>query len=205
MVSIRAIRLFWKPAVFALCLAPLAILLLRAFMVGELRLGPNPVEDIQDELGIWGIRFLMLTLAVTPFRHLIGQAWPVQFRRMLGLFAFAYVSLHFLNYLVLDKQFDFGVILEDVTERQFITIGFVALLAMTPLAITSTNGWRRRLRHNWVTLHKLVYGIAAAACWHFFSQVKKDLTEPLIYIAILTVLLVARVVIDGSRSERRTA
>lgn len=205
MVSIRAIRLYGKPLVFTLCLLPLAVLLLKIFAVGALQLGPNPVEDIQDELGIWGIRFLMLTLAVTPFRHLIGQAWPVQFRRMLGLFAFTYVSLHFLNYLVLDKQFDFGVILEDVTERQFITIGFVALLAMVPLAITSTNNWRRRLRHNWVTLHKLVYGIAAAGCWHFFAQVKKDLTEPLIYIAVLAVLLVARVVIDGSRSARPAA
>lgn len=200
MVSLRAINRYWKPAVFAACLIPLTVLLLRLFMVGELSLGPNPAEYLQDELGIWGIRFLMLTLAVTPFRYLIGKAWPVQFRRMLGLFAFTYCSLHFLNYLLLDKQLDFDVIIEDITERQFITIGFVALLAMTPLAVTSTNNWRRKLGHNWVTLHKLVYGIAAAACWHFFSQVKKDLTEPLIYIGILAVLLIARVAHDSAKT-----
>ena len=200
MVSLRAINRYWKPAVFAACLIPLTILLLRLFMVGELSLGPNPAEYIQDELGIWGIRFLMLTLAVTPFRYLIGKAWPVQFRRMLGLFAYTYCSLHFLNYLLLDKQLDFDVIIEDITERQFITIGFVALLAMTPLAVTSTNNWRRKLGHNWVTLHKLVYGIAAAACWHFFLQVKKDLTEPLIYVGILAVLLIARVAHDSAKT-----
>jgi len=126
----------------------------------------------------------------------------VQFRRMFGLFAFTYCSLHFLNYLVLDHRFDFDAIIEDITERRFITIGFVALLTMTPLAITSTNKWRRKLGQSWVTLHKFVYGIAAAACWHFFSQVKKDLTEPLIYVAILTVLLLARVVHDASKTAR---
>lgn len=202
MVSLRAIDRYWKPAVFAACLLPLAILLLRVFEVGSFALGPNPIEDIQNELGAWGIRFLMLTLAVTPLRYLTGQAWPLQFRRMFGLFAFAYCSLHFLNYLLLDKQLDFGVIIEDVTERQFITIGFTALLAMVPLAVTSTNNWRRKLGHNWVTLHKLVYGIAAAACWHFFWQVKKDLTEPLIYVAILVVLLGARVVHEAAKTTK---
>jgi sulfoxide reductase heme-binding subunit YedZ len=203
--SLRAIERYWKPAVFVACLVPLAVLLLRIFEIGPLRLGPNPVEDLQDELGIWGIRFLLLTLAMTPLRYAIGRSWPLRFRRMLGLFAFAYVSLHFLNYLLLDKQLDFGVIIEDVTERTFITIGFVALLAMMPLAVTSTNNWRRKLGRNWVTLHKLVYGIAAAGCWHFFAQVKKDLTEPSIYIAILAILLIARVVHDSKRDERTSA
>lgn len=200
MISQRSITRYVKPLVFAACLVPLAVLLLRIFEIGDLRLGPNPIEDIQDELGIWGIRFLMLTLAMTPLRYLVGKPWPLQFRRMLGLFAFTYVSLHFLNYLVLDHRFDFSAIIEDVTERTFITIGFTALLALIPLAVTSTNGWRRKLGRNWVTLHKLVYGIAAAACWHFFSGVKKDLTEPLIYVAILAVLLGARVVRDARRT-----
>ncbi len=202
MVSLRSINRYWKPLVFAVCLLPLSILLLRVFEVGPLRLGPNPIEEIQDELGIWAIRFIMLTLTVTPLRYMIGQAWPLQFRRMLGLFAFTYASLHFLNYLVLDHRFDFASIVEDVTERTFITIGFTALVAMVPLAITSTNGWRRKLGPNWVTLHKLVYGIAAAACWHFFSSVKKDLTEPLIYVAILAVLLGIRAVREASGTAR---
>lgn len=202
MVSLRSINRYWKPLVFVVCLLPLSILLLRVFEAGPLRLGPNPIEEIQDELGIWAIRFIMLTLAVTPLRYMIGQAWPLQFRRMLGLFAFTYASLHFLNYLVLDHRFDFASIVEDVTERTFITIGFTALVAMVPLAITSTNGWRRKLGPNWVTLHKLVYGIAAAACWHFFSSVKKDLTEPLIYVAVLAVLLGIRAAREASGTAR---
>lgn len=201
MVNIRTINRYWKPVVFVACLTPLIILLLRVSEVGSLRLGPNPIEDIQDTLGVWGLRFLLLTLAVTPFRHLVGQAWPLQFRRMFGLFAFTYCSLHFLNYLILDHRFDLDRIIEDVTERPFITIGFAALLAMIPLAVTSTNNWRRKLGRNWITLHKLVYGIAAAGCWHFFMLVKKDLTEPLIYAAVLVVLLGARVV----REARKTA
>ncbi|MFQ5633849.1 MAG: sulfite oxidase heme-binding subunit YedZ [Gammaproteobacteria bacterium] len=204
MVSPRIIDRYWKPVVFAACLIPLMVLSLRVFELGPFRLGPNPIEDIQDELGIWGIRFIMLTLTVTPLRYLIRQVWPIRFRRMLGLFAFTYCSLHFLNYLIIDHRFDFDTIIEDITERQFITIGFAALLAMTPLAVTSTDNWRRKLGRNWVTLHKLVYGIGAAACWHFFSQVKKDPTEPLVYVVILTVLLGARVVHDASRSARAT-
>ncbi|MFW2403166.1 MAG: sulfite oxidase heme-binding subunit YedZ [Gammaproteobacteria bacterium] len=200
MPSLRTINRYGKPAVFIACLIPLTILLLRVFEIGSFRLGPNPIEDIQDTLGEWGLRFLLLTLAVTPLRYAIGQAWPVQFRRMLGLFAFTYCALHFLNYLVLDHRFDLDRIVEDVIERPFITIGFVALLAMIPLAVTSTSGWRRKLGRNWVTLHKLVYGIAAAGCWHFFMQVKKDLTEPLVYVAILVVLLGVRVVHDARRT-----
>ena len=143
----------------------------------------------------------MLTLAVTPLRYLIGKAWPVRFRRMFGLFAFSYAALHFLNYLLLDKQLDFGVIVEDVTDRTFITIGFTALLAMVPLTVTSTNNWRRKLGRNWVTLHKIVYGIGAAVCWHFFSSVKLDLTEPLVYGGILGILLGARVVHDARKAN----
>ena len=200
MISQRSISRYVKPLVFIACLVPLAILLLRIFEIGPFRLGPNPIEDIQDELGIWGIRFIMLTLAMTPLRYLLGKPWPLQFRRMLGLFAFTYCTLHFLNYLVLDHRFDLTTIIEDVTDRTFITIGFTTLLAMVPLAVTSTNNWRRKLGRNWITLHKLVYGIGAAACWHFFSSVKKDLTEPLIYVAILAVLLGARVVHDARRT-----
>jgi len=198
--SLQSIERYWKPIVFLACLVPLVALVLKVFMVAGFSSGPNPVEEIQDELGIWALRFIMLTLAMTPLRYLTGKAWPIRFRRMFGLFAFSYAALHFLNYLLLDKQLDFGVILEDVTDRTFITIGFTALLALTPLAITSTNKWRRKLGRKWLTLHKLVYGIGAAACWHFFSSVKLDLTEPLAYFGILAVLLGARVVHNSRRA-----
>lgn len=174
---------------FALCLLPMAWLLLGLAGLGGLDPGPNPVEAIQDHLGIWGLRLILVTLAVTPVRLAIGQAWPLQFRRMLGLFAFTYCSLHFLNYLLLDQTLDIAAIAEDILERPFITIGFVAVLLMVPLAVTSTNGWRRRLGVRWLQLHRLVYVTAMLACWHFYWQVKKDVTEPLIYIVILTVLL----------------
>lgn len=189
MPTVRQIRLIWKPIVFLVCLAPLVWLLLNVFMVGTLRLGPNPVEDIQDTMGIWALRFIMATLAVTPLRHLTGKVWLLQFRRMLGLFAFAYVALHFLNYLVLDQTFDIAGIIEDIVERPFITVGFSALVMLTPLAITSTNGWRRKLGSRWQKMHRLVYVIGIFGCWHFYWQVKKDITEPLIYIGILAILL----------------
>jgi sulfoxide reductase heme-binding subunit YedZ len=191
--SLRQIRFFWKPVAFLLCLTPLAILALQAFEIAGLHLGRNPVEDIQDTLGIWGIRFIMLTLAITPLRRLSGKVWLLRFRRMFGLFTFTYCGLHFLNYLVLDQTFDFNAIIEDILERPFITIGFAGIMLMTPLAITSTNGWRRRLGARWPQLHRLVYFIGILACWHFYWQVKKDITEPLIYICILTLLLGIRV------------
>lgn len=189
MPTLQQIRLIWKPIVFLICLAPLVWLLLNVFMVGSLRLGPNPVEDIQDTMGIWALRFIMVTLAITPLRHLTGKAWLLRFRRMLGLFAFAYVALHFLNYLALDQTFDLTGIIEDITERPFITVGFCALLMLIPLAITSTNGWRRKLGVRWQKLHRMVYVIGIFACWHFYWQVKKDITEPLIYVCILVALL----------------
>ncbi len=189
MPTLKQIRSVWKPAAFALCLLPLAWLLLGLAGLGGLDLGPNPIEAIQDHLGIWGLRLILATLAVTPLRLAIGQAWPLQFRRMLGLFAFTYCGLHFLNYLLLDQTADIAAITEDIVERPFITIGFVALLLMVPLAVTSTNGWRRRLGVRWLQLHRLVYVTAMLACWHFYWQVKKDVTEPLIYAVILSVLL----------------
>lgn len=193
MPTLRQIRFVWKPIVFLCCLGPLVWLLLHVFAVGSLRLGPNPIEEIQDTMGIWALRFIMATLAITPLRHLTGWVWLLQFRRMLGLFVFAYVAIHFLNYLVLDQTFDFAGIIEDIVERPFITVGFSALLMLIPLAVTSTNGWRRKLGPRWRILHRLVYAIGIFACWHFYWQVKKDIGEPLIYICILALLLGVRV------------
>ena len=193
MPSVRQIRFVWKPILFAIGLLPFAWICARAFELGSLSLGPNPIEAIQDEMGIWGLRLIMITLAVTPFRYAIGKPWPLQFRRMLGLFAFFYCSMHFLNFLILDQSLTISAILEDITERPFITIGFGSLVLMVPLAVTSTAGWRRKLGQQWTKLHKLVYVTAVGGCWHFYWQVKKDVTEPMIYIGILAVLLGSRV------------
>jgi sulfoxide reductase heme-binding subunit YedZ len=188
----RRIRLIGKPLVFTAALLPLASLIGGAAGVAGLRLGANPIETIQDTTGIWTLRLLLLTLAMTPLRLALGQAWPLQFRRMLGLFAFTYAVLHFANYLLLDRTLNFGEIIPDIVKRPYITIGFSALVLLVPLAVTSTAGWRRRLGARWVRLHRLVYLVAVLGCWHFWWQVKKDLTEPAVYAAILAVLLAVR-------------
>ncbi|GMW06030.1 MAG: protein-methionine-sulfoxide reductase heme-binding subunit MsrQ [Gammaproteobacteria bacterium] len=188
----RRIRLVGKPLAFALALLPLSALLAGAAGVRQFSLGANPVEHIQDTTGIWALRFLLLTLAMTPLRLATGQPWPLQFRRMLGLFAFSYAALHFANYLLLDRTLNFAEIIPDITKRPYITIGFTALVLLVPLAVTSTAGWRRRLGAHWLRLHRLVYLIAALACWHFWWQVKKDITEPLVYAALLAALLGVR-------------
>ncbi len=191
-LTVRQIRLFGKPLVFAACLLPLLLLLLRTFELGDWGLGPNPGEVIQDTLGLWALRLLLLTLAITPLRWLTGAPWPLQFRRMLGLFAFTYAALHFLAYLLFDQGLDYAAIVEDVLERPFITLGFGALVLMLPLAVTSTDAWRRRLGRRWQRLHRVVYLIGILACWHFYWQVKQDVREPLVYAAILVALLAYR-------------
>lgn len=191
MPSLQQIRRIGKPLVFLLACGPLIWLVARATgAAGDL--GPNPVETLQDELGIWGLRLILVTLAVTPLRLALRQPWPLQFRRMLGLFAFTYCALHFVTYLALDLGLDWPALLEDILERPYITIGFAAVVLMTPLAVTSTAGWRRRLGQRWQKLHRLIYPIAMLACWHFWWQVKKDITEPLVYAGILAALLGVR-------------
>jgi sulfoxide reductase heme-binding subunit YedZ len=178
-----------KVLVFLLCLLPLGKLGLETFGIAGLSLGANPIEELIHRLGKWGLRFLLITLAVTPLRKLTGLNWLIRFRRMLGLFAFSYVLMHFLVYAGLDQQFDIAVIVEDIVERPYITIGISALLLLLPLAVTSTNGMMRRLGRRWHKLHRLVYLIACLGVWHFYWQVKKDILEPSIYIFILAVLL----------------
>ncbi len=192
MPTARQIRLIGKPVVFVLAVLPLAWLIARAAGVGP-GLGPNPIEALQDGLGIWALRLILITLAITPLRLALGKPWPLQFRRMLGLFAFTYAALHFANYLLLDQTLLWSAIVEDIVKRPFITVGFAAVVLLVPLAITSTTGWRRRLGKRWLVLHRAVYLIGILACWHFWWQVKKDITEPAIYVAILTVLLGIRV------------
>lgn len=193
MPSSTTIRRVIKPALFLLCLLPLLSLLWRAFGLGGSSLGANAIEKIQDTLGEWGLRFLLITLAVTPLRDWFDAPWLVQLRRMLGLYAFTYVLLHFLTWLILDQSIYWDGILEDIAERPFITIGFTALLLLIPLAVTSTNGMMRRLGRRWKTLHRLIYPIVLLGIWHYYWQVKADVREPLVYLSIALVLLGWRV------------
>lgn len=179
-----------KPLVFAACLIPVLLLVRDAFTGG---LGVNPIEDVTHRTGGWALRFLLLTLAVTPLRRLAGWHGLIRFRRMLGLFAFFYAVLHFSTYLVFDHFFDLLLILDDVAERKYVTAGFVGFVLMIPLAVTSTAGWIRRLGRRWTALHRLVYASAAAGVVHFLWLVKIDVAEPLIYAAVLALLLAARV------------
>ena len=172
---------------------PLAILSLRAFELAGWTLGANPIEELLHELGIWGLRFLLLTLAITPLRRWTGWNWLLRFRRMLGLFSFFYVLLHFMVYAVLDQGLDIYVIIEDVIERPYITLGMTGLLLLIPLAATSTKGMMRRLGKRWQKLHKLVYVIGIVGVWHFYWQVKLDTLDATLYAVILIVLLGSRV------------
>ncbi|MBL8271109.1 sulfite oxidase heme-binding subunit YedZ [Steroidobacter sp.] len=193
MPSTLVIRRFIKPALFVLCALPLLSLVWAGIGIGGASLGANPVERIQDTLGQWGLRFLVITLAVTPIRDWFDMTWLVQLRRMLGLYAFFYVLMHFLTWLILDQGLYWAGILPDIAKRPFITIGFAALLLLIPLAVTSTNKMMRRLGRRWKTLHRLIYLICLLGVWHYYWQVKSDTTEPLIYLAIVLVLLGWRV------------
>jgi sulfoxide reductase heme-binding subunit YedZ len=186
---IRAIKLI----LFVLCLVPFASLFWRAFELGGSDLGTNPIEKVQDTLGQWGLRFLLITLAVTPLKDLLDAPWLVQLRRMLGLYAFFYVLMHFLTWFILDQGMYWPGILIDIAKRPFITIGFAALLLLIPLALTSTNAMMRRLGKRWKKLHRLIYVIAPLGVVHYYWQVKADVREPLVYAAIVAALLGWRV------------
>jgi len=190
--ALKQIRFIWKPIVFALCLLPGVLVVGDTFEITG-SLGANPVEEIQDRLGNWGLRFIMIALAVTPLRRLSGWNWLSRFRRMLGLFAFFYVLLHFLAWLILDQGILWSAIVEDIAKRPFIALGFTALLILTAMATTSTNGMRRRLGRRWQQLHYGAYVAGILGVWHYWWQVKKDVQEPLIYAVILGVLLGYRV------------
>jgi len=186
--TLKLVRFVLKPAVFLACLVPLMLVFGDAFEITG-RLTANPIEDIQDRFGNWGLRFIMLGLAVTPLRQITGKAWIGRFRRMIGLFAFFYVLLHFLVWLILDKQLQGSAIVEDIGLRPFITIGFAATLLLLAMAATSTAGMRRRLGRSWQKLHMSVYAVGVLGVWHYWWQVKQDIREPLVYAVILAILL----------------
>jgi sulfoxide reductase heme-binding subunit YedZ len=181
---------------------PFALVLTDAFeLTGGL--GANPIEEILDRFGNWALRFIMITLAVTPLRRITGWNWLSRFRRMFGLFTFFYVLMHFLTWLILDQGLLLSAVIEDLVERPFITVGFAAFLLLFALAVTSTNAARRRLGRRWQSLHNATYVIAILGVWHYWWQVKKDITEPLIYALILAVLLSARVIWRQVRKRRQ--
>lgn len=181
-----------KTLVHALALTPLVILAWQfwdVYSTNSDALGADPVAEIEHRLGLWALRMLMLALAITPLRQLTGQAVLVRFRRMTGLYAFAYACLHLAAYLALDLRGYWTQIFEEIAKRPYITVGFTAWLLLVPLAVTSTQGWIRRLGRNWVRLHKLVYAAGVLAVLHFWWLVKSDIREPALYAAILAALL----------------
>jgi methionine sulfoxide reductase heme-binding subunit len=183
-------RAWVKIVVFVLCLVP-AIYLGWCFYQQDLT--ANPLEYITHFTGDWALRLIVVTLAVTPLRKVLGLPDLIRFRRMIGLFAFFYASLHFLAYLWLDRLFDFQDLAKDIAKRPFITIGFVSFVLMLPLAITSTKGWIRRLSgRRWQMLHRLVYFAAIAAVIHYYWLVKSDVRQPLLYATLVGVLLLFR-------------
>jgi sulfoxide reductase heme-binding subunit YedZ len=180
-----------KIPVFLLALVPVA-LLVRGMLTGNL--GVNPAETVQLQTGRWALKFLLTSLAITPVRRLTGWNTVIQYRRMLGLFAFFYATLHFASYIVLDQYFALDAMMADIVKRPFITVGFTAFVLMAPLALTSTKGWIRRLGRRWQLLHRLIYVSAICAVVHVAWKVKVFTGDPVIYAAVLTLLLGFRIV-----------
>jgi len=164
----------------------------------------DPVAWMTHASGRWTLIFLLLTLSITPLYRLGSPAWLVRLRRMLGCYAFFYAVLHFSVYLILDHAFDLSAIAHDIVKRPFITVGFAAFVLMAPLALTSTNGWMRRLKRNWQRLHRLVYPIALLGVIHYWWLVKRDHRQPLLYAAILALLLLLRL-LRNKHKTRHTA
>jgi len=200
MTVAKRFRYIWKPLVFVAALTPALLLLAGMLGVAGRRLGADPVEDLLLTCGKTALNLLCLTLAVTPVAKITHRPQLLRLRRMLGLFAFGYALLHFAVYLVLDRSLDAAMIARDIAKRPYITLGFAALMLLIPLAVTSTQRMMRRLGRRWQALHRLVYPIAILAAWHFYWQVKRDVTEPLIYAAIIATLLGWRI---RERQRRR--
>jgi sulfoxide reductase heme-binding subunit YedZ len=181
-----------KAATFALCLAPLAKM---AWDAGAGSLGANPIEAVLNRLGFWTLTLLTASLVPTPAHDLLGLSWPVRIRRTLGLFAFAYATLHLSWYVGVDQFFDLALLAQDVAKRKFMAVGFLAWLALVPLAVTSTDRWVRRLGYaRWKRLHRLVYAAAALGVVHFVWRVKADLRRPIWFAAAVGTLLALRLV-----------
>lgn len=194
-----------KFVLLGVCLLPALSLVARAFGVGGSGLGANPVEALLHGFGKWGLNLLLITLAVTPARHLLSAPELLRYRRLFGLTAFFYLCMHFLTWLVLDQGLYLAGIGEDIARRPFITIGFSAFVMLIPLALTSTDRMMRRLGRRWTRLHRMIYPVAILGVWHFYWQVKIDVREPLLYVGLLTLLLGWRLVRVRQRRRLATA
>lgn len=215
-MSDRTVRRVLKPLVFLAALGPLTWLIWAALTD---HLSVNPLSDITNETGIWTLRFLCITLSITPLRRLTGWNPMIKFRRMTGLFAFFYGTLHFLTYVIVDRfaslDFPDGIVsattvrnlaasvVQDIYKRPFITVGFTALTLMLPLALTSTAAMIRRLGKKWRTLHRLVYVSACLGCVHYWWLVKADVSRPQAYAIVVGVLLLFRLVWARQRAAHK--
>ncbi|MEK6662748.1 MAG: protein-methionine-sulfoxide reductase heme-binding subunit MsrQ [Pseudomonadota bacterium] len=188
-----------KVALFFVCLIPLGRLIWLAFNGG---LGANPIEFVTRSTGTWTLVLLLITLSITPLRRLTGYKALIRVRRMLGLFAFFYVCLHFTTYIWLDQFFELASILKDIKKRPFITVGFACFVLLIPLALTSTNAMMRRLGRRWQQLHRLVYLIGIGGVVHYWWLVKKDITQPALYALVLALLLGYRLVVWAQARKR---
>lgn len=197
------VRRVGKPVAFAASLVPFSLLAANLYLG---RLGANPIEEITHGTGDWTLIFLLITLAVTPIRKLTGLGVVVQFRRMAGLFAFFYAIVHFSIYLVFDHFFALAAIVEDVTQRPYVTVGFTSMLLLIPLAVTSTKGWVKRLGgRRWTRLHQLIYVSAAGGVLHYLWLVKADTRRPIVFGLILVALLAVRLWRPRKRRRPREA
>jgi sulfoxide reductase heme-binding subunit YedZ len=201
MTQTQVVRRVIKPAVFVSCLLPFLWLVYNALW-GDL--GVNPLETLTNQTGIWTLRLIVATLAISPIRWVTKWNPIITFRRMIGLFAFFYATTHFMIYFLFDRSLMLDGLWEDIVLRPYITVGFTAFVLMIPLAVTSTKGWIRRLGgQRWNTLHKAVYITAVAAVIHYWWKVKLDVTDPMIYAAIVAALLGARAVRAFNRRAAR--
>ncbi len=200
----KAARQPWlKPLVFAAALSPLLWLASRGLRG---TLGPDPVAEVLNRLGLYAICLLFCSLACTPLQLVLGWKWPLRVRRMLGLFAFFYACLHLSTYLFVDQGLDFGGIAKDISKRRFVTVGFAAWCSLVPLAITSTKAWVRRLGYRrWKALHRLVYLAGALACVHFIWRFKTALLQPVLFTAVLALLLGIRLTARARTAARRVS
>ena len=189
---------YFKPIIFLLSSIPFIIIISKIFLN---QLGPEPIKEITLHTGEWTLLFLVFTLSMTPLKRLTNLNIWISVRRILGLFAFFYASLHMLTYIGLDYQFDLSAISKDIFTKKFIFVGFTAWLLMVPLAITSSKKMMGILKKNWKKLHRLIYLISILGVIHFLWLVKKDLTEPLIYLLIIVILLILRVNFNRSESK----
>jgi len=180
---------FLKISVFLLCLVPISLLFYNLYLD---ELGANPFEVLTRESGEWTLRFLLITLSLTPLKYLLNKSWPLKFRRMLGLYAFFYASVHLLTYIWFDQFFDWAEVWTDIVKRPFITMGMLSWLLLLPLAVTSTNGMKKRIGRYWKKLHQLVYLIGVLVLIHYFMLVKADIYWPVLYSIVFIALMIVR-------------